>query len=146
MNMPTRHASALWNGSLQQGTGMMSTGSGVLKAPFDTGSRLGDKGGTNPDELIGAAHAGCFSMALSMLLGEIGIDNPEINSDADVTIEQTDGGLAITGIALRTRVKAKGISEDEFQDVAKAAKDNCPVSKALAGTKITLSAELETAA
>ena len=140
--MPTRHAEATWNGDLKNGTGTMSMESGSYEGSYSFASRFKDGDGTNPDELLGAAHAGCFSMALSLELSEAGYDPQSINSRAEVTFEVTDNGPAITGIKLITKADVPDIDNDTFQQFAEGAKEGCPVSKALAGTNISLDATL----
>lgn len=139
-----RTANATWWGTLRDGKGEISSESGVLSTtPYSFGARFKedkDKG-TNPEELIGAAHAGCFSMALSVQLEQAGIDVERIDTEAQVTLEKTDAGFGITGVHLVTRVEAPGADPEAFEKAANGAKDGCPVSKALA-TEITLEATL----
>jgi osmotically inducible protein OsmC len=120
----------------------MSFGSGAYEGPYSFKSRMQDGTGTNPEELIGAAHAGCFSMALSGVLGAAGHPPESISTDAKVRFEQQGEGWAITGVELTTQATVPGMSEDDFRQAAETAKDNCPVSKALGGTDITLNASL----
>ena len=141
--MPTRTAKARWTGRLKDGQGTMSVGSGACEGPYSFASRFAEGDGTNPEELIGAAHAGCFSMALSMILEQAGHPPESIETSAEVTIEQVDDGFSITGIALTCRARVPGMDRGTFADSARAAKEGCPVSKALAGTHITLDATLE---
>ena len=142
--MPTRNASARWEGPFKRGSGTMNVGSGAYEGPYSAQSRFEDGEGTNPEELLGAAHAGCFSMALALALGEAGHDPESVETDAAVHIDPADGGgFEIPRIELSTRARVPGIDEDEFQDVAQAAKEGCPVSKALAGVDISLQASLE---
>ena len=141
--MPTRRASAVWNGTLKEGNGTMTVESGAFKVPYSAGSRFESAKGSNPDEVVGAAHAGCFSMALSLALGEAGYEAKSIETSADVTIEQDGGGFTITSIHLTTRGTVPGIDEATFKEHAENAKKGCPVSKALAGPKITLDAALK---
>ncbi|MEW6755165.1 MAG: OsmC family protein [Candidatus Latescibacterota bacterium] len=138
-----RKAQAVWTGSLKQGRGTMRLGSGAFEGSYSVGSRFENATGTNPEELIGAAHAGCFSMALSALLGQAGHDPERIETSAEVAIEKQGEGWTITSIALRTRGRVPGMDAQAFQQQAQAAKEGCPVSRALAGVKITLHAELE---
>ena len=140
--MPTRHAEATWNGDLKNGNGTMSMESGSYEGSYSFASRFKDGEGTNPDELLGAAHAGCFSMALSLELSEAGYDPQSIDTHAEVTFEVTDDGPAITGIKLITKADVPDIDNDTFQQFAEGAKEGCPVSKALTGTDITLDATL----
>ncbi len=138
-------ASAIWQGSLKEGTGTVSTASGALVAkPYSFKSRFeGENGekGTNPEELIGAAHAGCFSMALSMILGEAGFTAEKIETTATITLEQKDGGFAVTASHLDLTATIPGIDDAKFQECAAKAKAGCPISKLLNAT-ITLDAKL----
>jgi osmotically inducible protein OsmC len=140
--MPVRTASAKWNGSLQEGDGTMALGSGAYEGPFSFRSRFEEGDGTNPEELIGAAHAGCFSMALSAVLGEGGHTPDSIESSAKVTFDTGEGGPKISRIDLTTRGRVPGLDEAGFKEAAEAAKANCPVSRALTGVEITLDAAL----
>ena len=141
--MPTRTASAVWNGSLTEGSGTMRMGSGAYEGPYSFESRFEEGDGTNPEELIAAAHAGCFSMALSAELGKAGHTVDSVETDATVHLDQVDDGLAIMRIELRTRVSAPGLAEGAFQEAAEAAKKGCPVSQALAAVgTIDLDAQL----
>ncbi len=140
--MPVRRAEAQWNGKIQEGNGTVKLGSGAFEGTYSFGSRFKEESGTNPEELIGAAHAGCFSMALSLFLEKAGYTPERIHTDAKVHIEQVGEGFAITRIELATEAKIEGIDDKAFQEQAEAAKENCPVSKALAGTEITLQAKL----
>jgi osmotically inducible protein OsmC len=139
--MPTRKAHAEWNGALDSGQGRMEFGSGAFEGPYSFKSRMQNGDGTNPEELIGAAHAGCFSMALSGVLGADGHTPESISTDAAVTFEQKGEGWAITGIELTTVGKVPGMDEDAFRQAAETAKENCPVSVALS-VPITLNASL----
>jgi osmotically inducible protein OsmC len=141
--MPTRNAHAEWNGSIGEGGGTMALGSGAFEGPYSFKSRMEDGAGTNPEELIGAAHAGCFSMALSVVLGAGGHDPESIKTDAKVHFVKEGDGFTIKGIDLTTRGRVPGLDNDGFVEAAQAAKENCPVSKALTGTEITLDAALE---
>ncbi len=141
--MAKRSARAVWEGNLQKGTGRISLESGLFKGPYSFGSRFKSAAGTNPEELIAAAHAGCFSMALSGMLSEDGYVVDNIDTTASVRIEETDGGFEITEIVLDTAAKINGITSDMFGDYAKRAKEGCPVSKALKAVKtIRLNARL----
>ena len=140
--MPKRTAQARWEGNLKAGEGRVKLGSGAFEGPYSFGSRFENGTGTNPEELIGAAHAGCFSMALSMLLGTAGYDPVQIQTDAEVKLQQTDNGPEISTIVLTTEATVPNIADDEFQKQAEAAKANCPVSRALAGVAIQLNARL----
>ncbi|MDZ7657712.1 OsmC family protein [Fodinibius sp.] len=140
--MPTQKASAQWNGDLKNGNGTMEFGNGAYSGSYTFASRFEQASGTNPEELIGAAHAGCFSMALSLELSEAGYDPKSIDTRAEVTFEVNDNGPAISGIKLITKANVPDIGNDDFQEFANGAKKGCPVSKALAGTDISLEAEL----
>jgi osmotically inducible protein OsmC len=131
--MPKRTAEARWDGSLQEGKGTMRMASGAYEGPYSFQSRFQEGDGTNPEELIAAAHAGCFSMALSLVLGEAGHELQSVETTATVHIEKAGEGFAITRIGLNTRARVPGVSEDEFQQAAEAAKEGCPVSQALGG-------------
>ncbi|HWR97893.1 MAG TPA: OsmC family protein [Candidatus Methanoperedens sp.] len=137
--MPTRTSSAEWKGTLKEGSGTMKFGSGAFEGPFTFASRFESGKGTNPEELIGAAQAGCFSMFLAALLTEAGFPPKSIRTTATVHL---DAVPTITRIDLTTEASVPGLDEQTFQGHAAAAKKNCPVSKALAGPKITLSAKL----
>ncbi|MDN7124895.1 OsmC family protein [Pseudidiomarina terrestris] len=138
-----RTASAHWQGGLKDGQGTVSTQSGVLdKQQYSFGTRFEDGKGTNPEELIGAAHAGCFSMALSMVLGEHDLVADSIDTKATVQLEEKDGGFAVTKVHLELKAKIPGADKDKFMEAANTAKDNCPISKLLTA-EITLDAELE---
>ena len=135
-------ASAVWQGSLKEGTGTMSTGSGALvEKPYSFKTRFEGEQGTNPEELIGAAHAGCFSMAFSMILGMAGFTPDKIETSATITLEPKDGGFAITASHLDVTATIPGIDDATFQDLAGKAKAGCPVSKLL-NTTITMDAKL----
>jgi osmotically inducible protein OsmC len=135
-------ASAVWKGTLKEGTGTMSTGSGALVGkPYSFKTRFEGEQGTNPEELIGAAHAGCFSMAFSMILGIAGFTPDKIETTATVTLEQKDGSFAITSSHLDVTASIPGIDDAAFQDLAAKAKAGCPVSKLLNAT-ITMDARL----
>jgi osmotically inducible protein OsmC len=140
--MPTRTANAVWNGNLQQGEGTMRLGSGTYEGPYSFRTRFGDgEGGTNPEELIGAAHAGCFSMAFANILDGAGHTPERVETGARVFLEPQDEGFAITRIELSTEAAVPGIDADEFNRLAEQAKSECPVSQALA-VDIELEAKL----
>jgi lipoyl-dependent peroxiredoxin len=141
-HMPTRTAEANWGGSLMEGKGTLSTGSKAFSGPYDWKSRSGEGSTTNPEELLAAAHAGCFSMALSHQLAQAGHPPKKIHTTAKVSFEKQTEGFAITKIELTTEGQVPGIDEKTFQDLANKAKDGCPVSKALKATPITLKATL----
>ncbi|MFO1425594.1 MAG: OsmC family protein [Steroidobacteraceae bacterium] len=139
----TRHAEAIWEGSVREGAGRIALGSGAFDGPYSFHSRFESAPATNPEELIGGAHAGCFSMALAGALGRAGATPDAIHTTAAVTLVPEAGGFTIAQIALRTRVSASGIDAAKFAEVAEHAKQTCPVSRALAGVaKITLDAQL----
>lgn len=140
--MATRNASARWQGTLKEGQGTMKLGSGAFEGSYSFGSRFEEEPGTNPEELIGAAHAGCFSMALALLLQEAGYRAERIETSAKVTLGKQGDGFAITGIALTCEAAVDGIGADRFQEQAQAAKEDCPVSKALGAVPIELEAKL----
>ena len=137
-----RKASAVWQGGLQDGKGSISTDSGVLKeTQYSFSTRFADGIGTNPEELIAAAHAGCFSMALSAELGKAGLKADSLETNCTITLEQKDGGFAITGSHLVLKAKIPGATQEAFATATAAAKAGCPVSK-LYNTNITLDAKL----
>lgn len=140
--MTVRTSQAQWKGSLKEGQGTMKLGSGAYEGNYSFPSRFESGKGTNPEELIAAAHAGCFSMALSLFLGNAGYTPKRIDTTAKVHLEQGGGGFDITRIELDTEAEVPGISESQFREQAEAAKTNCPVSKALAGPRISLNAKL----
>ena len=138
-----RNGSAVWSGGLKDGKGAVSTGSGVLKdSQYGFNTRFEDGPGTNPEELIGAAHAGCFTMALSGQLGKAGLTADELRTKATVSMEKVDDGFSITAVHLELVAKIPGASQEAFDQAANTAKENCPVSKLL-NAKITLDARLE---
>lgn len=137
-----KSGSAVWQGSIKEGGGSVSTETGVLReAPYGFNARFGDGPGTNPEELLGAAHAGCFSMALANLLGEAGLTPERIDTTAAVTLDKTSSGLEITAVHLDVRAKVPGATEDSFQKAARSAKEGCPVSR-LFNAEVTMSASL----
>lgn len=140
--MPIRKAQAVWNGALKDGSGTMLTGSGGCEGPFSYSTRWEDAPGTNPEELLGAAHAGCFSMALSSGLEKAGFKAEHIHTDALVHLGKVDGKSRITLIELICEAKVPGISVEQFAEIANATKTGCPVSAALAATPIELKATL----
>ena len=138
-----RNASATWSGGLKDGRGKFSLGSGLVKdIGFGFRTRFEDEPGTNPEELIAAAHSGCFSMALAFALGAAGFTPTSIDTEATVTLSPVEGGFAISGIALKLNASVPGISKDQFDQIAAGAKANCPVSKALSAVPITLESTL----
>ena len=137
-----RKASAVWQGGIKDGKGSISTESGVLTAtPYSFATRFEGAKGTNPEELIAAAHAGCFSMALSLMLGEAGIQPERIDTSAAVSLEKTEGGFTITKVHLEVSVRAPGADRAKFDAAAAKAKAGCPVSKVL-NAAITMNAKL----
>jgi lipoyl-dependent peroxiredoxin len=139
-----RSASAAWSGGLKDGKGSISTESGALASyPYGFASRFEGKKGTNPEELLGAAHAGCFTMALSLILGEAGLAATQMDTSAKVTLEQVEGGFAISAVHLTLKAKIPGTDQAKFAELAAKAKAGCPVSKVLKA-EITLDATLVT--
>jgi osmotically inducible protein OsmC len=141
--MPTRNASATWEGGLQGGKGSFQGESGVINGSYSFGSRFGDSGGTNPEELLAAAEAACFSMALAVGLEKSGTPATSVHTDAACTVEKIGEGFKITTMRLRVRAKVPGIEDSAFQEIAEKTKVGCPVSQALAGVSIDLEAALE---
>jgi lipoyl-dependent peroxiredoxin len=141
-----RSATAVWRGDGPSGRGELSMQSGAFSAqPYTANARFQSedgKAGTNPEELIGAAHAGCFTMALAFALGKEGLTAEELTTTAEVDLQKTDAGFSIAGIALKLRAKIPGVDDAKFQTLAQGAKTGCPVSRALASTPITLEAKL----
>jgi len=140
--MADRKATAEWNGTLTQGEGKISLGSGAFEGKFSFNTRMGDEPGTNPEELIAAALAGCYSMALNATLEKQGTPATRVNSQAIVHFGKGDAGFSITGIDLETKAVVSGITEEDFQQTAESVKETCPVSKALAAVPIHLTASL----
>jgi len=140
--MPIRTADATWQGPLEKGNGTVRIGSGGIEAQYSFNSRFAEGPGTNPEELIGAAEAGCYSMALAGDLGKAGYEPQRINTTAGVHINKNDDGWAIPQIDLRTEVEISGISESQLREIAEQTKDNCPVSRLLATANITLEVKL----
>jgi osmotically inducible protein OsmC len=140
--MPGRTAKAVWEGSLKEGKGKMALGSGAFEGQYSFASRFEEGTGTNPEELIAAAHAGCFSMALSAGLGNAGFTPTRIQTDAKVHMALVGTGMKITKIDLNTEAQIPNIDEQKFQEIAENAKKNCPVSQALASVEIGLTAKL----
>ncbi len=140
--MPTRNASATWEGNLKEGKGTMRLAGGAYEGPYSFSSRFEDGKGTNPEELIAAAHAGCFSMAFSHGLAQAGFTPKRVTTTAKVDLEKTDAGFSIPRIDLVCEAEVPGISEDAFRQQADTAKVNCPVSKLLKAAEITLNARL----
>jgi len=141
--MPTRKAEAEWRGDLAEGEGRLKVGSGAFDGPYSFKSRFEEgQSATNPEELIGAAHAGCFTMALTAQLSRAQITPTRIHTEATVKLEKIGDAFSITHIELDTEAEIPGIDDATFQKYANDAKQNCPVSKALAGTEIHLNATL----
>ena len=140
--MPVRTGSAVWEGDLKAGKGKVAFGSGAYEGPYSFSSRFEEGKGTNPEELIGAAHAGCFSMAFSHGLAQAGHAPKRVSTTARVRLEKVGEGFKITTIDLDTEASVPGIDEKTFQDLAEKAKKGCPVSQALAGVQIKLTARL----
>jgi len=137
-----RRGSAVWQGGLKDGKGAISTESGALKAhPYGFAARFEGQRGTNPEELLAAAHAGCFTMALSLILGEAKLTAEQMDTSAAVTLEQVEGGFAITAVHLTLKAKIPGADQATFEQLAAKAKAGCPVSK-LFKADITLEATL----
>jgi osmotically inducible protein OsmC len=140
--MTVRKADAVWKGSLREGAGELALESGAFRGPYTFKARFEQGKETNPEELLGAAHAGCFTMALTAALGREKFEPREIHTTAAVHLEQVAGGFAIPKIVLTTRAQVPGIAAERFAAIAADAKTNCPVSKALAGVEISLDAAL----
>ena len=140
--MPTRTSKARWQGSVTDGEGTVALGSGAYEGPYSFRSRFEDGKGTNPEELVAAAHAGCFSMAFTHVLGEAGYAANSVETSAAVTLSAVDDGFTITRIHLATRADVPGIDAAEFTRLADSAKSGCVVSRALAAVEITLDATL----
>ena len=143
--MPTRKAHARWEGNLNQGKGHVDFANGAFKSPYSFTSRFENGAGTNPEELLGAAHASCFAMALALILGKAGLDPDYVDATAQVTVSPQDGGFRITKSHLVCEARIPGIDHAAFMQHANAAKAGCPVSKALTGVEITLDAKLAAA-
>ena len=142
--MATRNGSAVWRGDLQGGDGRITVGNGVHEGPYSFKSRFEDGEGTNPEELLAAAHAGCFTMAMSLILGNGGNPPEELHTDARAELRNVDGTPTITKMILKTRGRVPGIDEDGFRKAAEQAKAECVVSRALGGVKeMTVEATLE---
>ena len=140
--MPVRNAQATWNGGLKDGNGTVKLGSGAYEGQYSFSSRFESGTGTNPEELIAAAHAGCYSMALAAGLGKAGFSPQRVNTTADVSLDKVGEGFKITRIKLRSEAKVPGIDPKQFQEIAEKTKSGCPVSQALSATPIELEAKL----
>lgn len=142
--MTTKTGSAVWKGGFKDGSGTISTETGALNnAPYGVASRFESGQGTNPEELIGAAHASCFSMAFSLMLGEAGFTPDEIRTSANITLDKVADGFAVTSSHLTVEARIPNIDEARFSEIANQAKAGCPISKLL-NTKITMDARLTT--
>jgi len=142
--MAKRNATATWQGSLQEGGGTVALGTGAIEAPISAASRFEDGEGTNPDQLLAGALAGCFTMAFSFVLSEAGTPPDSLETEADVTLRQADDGLTITRIDVTVRGRVPGIDQERFAEHANVAKSGCAVSKALGAVdEITLDAQLD---
>lgn len=140
--MPTRRAHARWEGSLKEGQGHVDFGNGAFKGAYSFASRFEEEAGTNPEDLLGAAHAGCFAMALSLVLGRAGFTPDYVDATAHVTVMPENGGFRITKSHLVCEAKVHGMDQAAFAQHAEIARANCPVSRALARIEITLEARL----
>lgn len=138
-------ASSTWSGDIKTGKGSISTQSGALnKQPYGFNTRFEDKAGSNPEELVGAAHSACFSMALSLALGDAGFTADKIDTKATVSLDEVDDGFSVTHIALEVKARIDDIQNEQFQALCEQTKKNCPISKLL-NTEISLDATLQTA-
>jgi osmotically inducible protein OsmC len=140
--MTIRNAEATWNGNQREGGGVVKVGSGVFELPFTYASRFEEAPETNPEELLGAAHASCYTMALSGALGRAGFPSKYIRTTANVHMGRVDGKVRILKIELECKAEAPGIRSEQFQEIAEATKTGCPISAALAAVEITLNARL----
>ncbi|HSI32234.1 MAG: OsmC family protein [Phycisphaerae bacterium] len=140
--MPTRNATSVWTGDLFKGKGDIKLSSGAWSGPYSFGTRFENAQGTNPEELIAAAHSSCFSMALAAGLGKAGFTPESVSTTAAVTVDKVGEGFKITGIKLTTEAKVPGIDAAKFKEIAEATKTGCPVSGALSAVPITLDAKL----
>ncbi|MEX2582099.1 MAG: OsmC family peroxiredoxin [Gemmatimonadota bacterium] len=141
--MPTRKASATWEGGLQAGKGSFKGESGAVDGAYTAGSRFAEDAGSNPEELLAAAHAACFSMALSLFIEKAGHSPQRVRTDAACTVEKVGEGFTITRMKLTTRAEVPGMDSAKFQEAANGAKEGCPVSRALTGLEVELDAALE---
>jgi osmotically inducible protein OsmC len=140
--MADRKATATWNGTLMEGGGKIALGSGLFEGAYSFATRMENAPGTNPEELLGASLAGCYAMALNATLEREGKPAKSVWAQANVHLGKDDGGFVIKGIDLETKAEVEGIDEKAFLEIAERAEKNCPISKALGGTKITLNAKL----
>lgn len=140
--MPDRKATAEWKGTLREGEGQIKLASGAFEGKFSFNTRMGDEPGTNPEELVAASLAGCYSMALNATLEKQGTPARDVKSEATVHFGKDDNGFAIKSIDLETTADVPGLSDEDFQQVAENVKETCPISKALAAVTIHLNARL----
>jgi len=140
--MPVRKAEAVWHGSFKEGHGHMLFGEGDFEVEYSAGARFEEDPGGNPEQLLGAAHAGCFSMALASGLSKAGFPPKSIHTTAEVHLDKTEAGWTVTRIHLTTEVEAPGIENPAFLELAEKSKQNCPVSRALGSVEISLEASL----
>ena len=140
--MADRKATATWNGTLLEGKGTVALGSGLFEGAFSFGTRMGDDPGTNPEELLGASLAGCYAMALNATLEKSGTPAVSVKTETNVHLGKDDSGFAIRGIDLHVTADVPGLDDQAFQAIAEKVSGECPISKALAATKITLDAKL----
>ena len=140
--MPTRNSSAVWNGDLFKGSGTTKLGSGAFEGKYNFSSRFESGVGTNPEELLGASHAACFSMALSAGLGKAGFTPQRVSTTARVTVDKVGEGFKITKIRLETEASVPNIDEAKFREIAEATKTGCPISQALSAVPMELEAKL----
>ena len=140
--MPTRNASAIWNGDLMKGSGVTRLGSGAWEGQYNFSSRFESGTGTNPEELLGASHAACFSMALSAGLGKAGFTPQRVSTTAKVTVDKVGDGFKVTKIRLETQATVPNIDDAKFQEIANATKTGCPISQALSAVPMELDAKL----
>jgi osmotically inducible protein OsmC len=140
--MPTRQATAVWKGNLQEGSGSLTSGSGALNSTYTRPSRFEEGAGTNPEELLGAAHAGCFSMQMAATLSRQGFTVNSVETTAHVHLERNESGFSISRIDLVTRGSVEGIDEAKFKEVAEQTKTQCIISRALSAVPMTVDAAL----
>ena len=140
--MPVRKANAAWKGTLKEGNGNMNLPSGSYSGAYSFSSRFENGSGTNPEELVAAAHAGCFSMAFSSGLEKAGFKPINIETEANVHIDKVEGGFEISKIVLNSKVQASGVDQESFEKIANETKEGCPISKLFKGAKIEMNAQL----
>lgn len=142
--MALRNAEAIWKGTLREGEGSVKGGSGIFEVPYSFKSRFEEEGGkSNPEELVGAAHAGCYAMFLSAQLTTAGFPPVQVHTKADVSLSRDDKGPVIDGITLTVNAEVPGVSEEQFQELVQKSKELCPISRALAAVPITVNATLK---